>query len=130
MKINTILIIYNISDTIGRFMPTYYRISEKTLEQGVLFRIILCVIVGIFYTIFRFYLINIIVVTIISIVIIVLFSFINGYLSSLCFALAPSKAEKELKGKAASCMSLGWSSGIFLGSLYSLLVTKNLINLT
>lgn len=111
-------------------MPTFYRISEKTLENGVLFRIILCMIVGLFYTLFRFYEIDNILITIISIVIILLFSFINGYLSSLCFALAPSKAEKELKGKAASCMSLGWSSGIFLGSLYSLFVTKSLINLS
>ena len=64
-----------------------------------------------------------------TIVYTMILGFSNGYLTSLSYMYGINIAKKEHKGKAGSTISFFQMFGIFLGSLFSMLIVQNLINL-
>lgn len=59
----------------------------------------------------------------------VLFSFSNGYVSTLCSVKAPGTVSEEKRGQVGGFIGITLTLGIFLGSLCALALTP-LVNLT
>lgn len=121
-KINTILLIFNISDTIGRKLGGKVDISMKNIYMVMFSRVIL--IVSILFNIYgeKTQLLGKYVVYILTILNPALLAISNGIGCSLCFAIAPSQVEKKLAGRAGSCVSFFLVVGLFFGSLSSMSV--------
>lgn len=126
-RFNTILTIFNLFDTIGRFSPNYFKISLSFYEKLVFSRFLLFIFVGVILVLYKFLDMSITLVSIFGIIINSLLGFSNGYLTSITFMNAPNYVETKLKGKASSSISLFLLLGIFIGTLFAASVCQNLI---
>ena len=123
-KINTIIFIYNCFDTIGRKLLSYIKPNKFILYFCSLLRI------GLLFT-FPYIcycenhkLFNDNLISIFSICNVIILAISNGFVNSLCFALAPEQVEGSMKGKAGSSVSLCLSLGIFLGTFGAIYIQK------
>ena len=111
----TVMLIFNIFDTIGRQILSFFKPRKSILYVVALSRIILVITLPLNVFSDRsekfgdrtgngiFLVINMI-----------LLSFTNGLASSLAFALAPEQVENEKKGRASKCVGFFNIFGIFL----------------
>ncbi len=118
---NTIILIFNCFDTIGRYLVSKIKPS-KSLNMIVTFgRSIL-----LFTLVFNYYCQdglewNINVTSILLIINVGLLAATSGIGTTLCFGLAPNEVEDEYKGQAGTSVSFFLILGIFLGSCVAFL---------
>ena len=118
---NSIILIYNSFDTIGRYLVSKVKPS-KTLNMIVTFgRSIL-----LFTLVFNYYCQdglewNITLTSILLIINVGLLAATNGIGTTLCFGLAPNEVEDEYKGQAGTSVSFFLILGIFSGSCVAFL---------
>ena len=112
----TIITIYNVFDTVGRYLVN---IMPKTK----LFNNIICLgrSILLFTLVFNWYCRDVLEVdlTITSILLILnvaILALTNGIGTTLCFGIAPNLVDNEYKGLAGTALSLFLIIGIFLGS--------------
>lgn len=120
MKINTILLIFNCSDTIGRALGGKIAVNMKNIWLVFLTRIFM--LGSVFFNVYgeKHGIIGKYVVYVLTILNPALLAISNGIGSSLCFAIAPTQVEKSLAGRAGSCISFFLVVGLFFGSLASM----------
>ena len=113
---NTIIIIYNIFDTVGRYLV-------RVLPKTKLFNNIVCLgrSVLLFTLLFNFYMqekmkVELTITSSLLILNVALLSLTNGIGTTLCFSIAPNVVEDEWKGLAGTSLSFFLIVGIFLGS--------------
>jgi hypothetical protein len=113
--VNTIIFIYNASDTLGRQLVSYIKKpTKKQLYLLSFLRIIFLVLIpGIPYLKAKLEF-DMSILTCISVS---LMALTNGIANNLCFALAPEQVEGDLKAKAGSSISFFLAVGLFAGSL-------------
>lgn len=116
-SMNTVFIVYNVFDTLGRYLTSCFKTSKILIYIIVLSRIILLVTIPIAFNLrvknvgdngFSNYaiLINS-----------ALLAITNGIGTTLCFAFAPSLVNDEYKGQAGASVSFFTIVGICLGSV-------------
>ena len=118
---NTIILIYNVFDTIGRYLVSKITPTKKLNIIVILSRSIL-----LFTLIFNYYCQkqlewNIIQTSILLIINVGLLAASNGMGTTLCFGLAPNQVEDQYKGQAGTSVSFFLILGIALGSLVGFL---------
>lgn len=118
---NTIILIYNVFDTIGRYLVSKITPTKKLNIIVILSRSIL-----LFTLIFNYYCQkqlewNIIQTSILLIINVGLLAATNGMGTTLCFGLAPNQVEDQYKGQAGTSVSFFLILGIALGSLVGFL---------
>ena len=113
--VNTIIFIYNASDTLGRQLVGYIKKpTKKQLYLLSFLRIIFLVLIpGIPYLKAKLGF-DMSILTCLSVS---LMALTNGIANNLCFALAPEQVEGDLKAKAGSSISFFLAVGLFAGSL-------------
>jgi len=113
--VNTIIFLYNLSDTVGRQLVSYIKKpTKKQLYLLSFLRIIFLVLIpGLPYLKAKLEF-DISILTCLSVS---LMALTNGIANNLCFALAPEQVEGNLKAKAGSSVSFFLSVGLFAGSL-------------
>jgi len=113
--VNTIIFIYNASDTLGRQLVSYIKKpTKKQLYLISFLRIIFLVLIpGIPYLKAKLAF-DMSILTCLSVS---LMALTNGVANNLCFALAPEQVEGDLKAKAGSSISFFLAVGLFAGSL-------------
>lgn len=121
-NINTILIIINTCDTIGRYLVMKVKPSKKLASIVILSRTILIFTIILNYFFQQrdfsigftgtFFLINIIVLAI-----------SNGVGTSLCFGIAPTLVADEYKGQAGASVSFFATLGTFTGTILAFLTS-------
>ena len=113
--VNTIIFLYNLSDTVGRQLVSYIKKpTKKQLYLLSFLRIIFLVLIpGLPYIKAKLEF-DISILTCLSVS---LMALTNGIANNLCFALAPEQVEGNLKAKAGSSVSFFLSVGLFAGSL-------------
>ena len=120
-KTVTILIIYNLTDFFGRYIVLAFKQTKLKTYIISLGRTVL-----VFLLIFNYYCeislkININITSILLIIWVVALGLTDGIGNSLCFGLAPTMVEDELKLQAGSSMSFFTVLGLFLGSCLAFL---------
>jgi hypothetical protein len=115
-QINTVITIYNVFDTVGRYLVGVFKPTKKLNIIVILGRSIL-----LFTLVFNFYCqkalgwdVNI--TTILLFINEALLAATNGMGTTLCFALAPNEVEDEYKGQVGTSISFFLIVGIFLGA--------------
>ena len=112
---NTIVSLYNIFDTIGRSIVSYFQPTKLLIYIVVLSRIILLFILPLnYYFECNNYDINL--TSTILVISVILIAITNGFGSSLLFGIAPTLVPDFIKGKAGSSISFYLMIGIFLGT--------------
>jgi equilibrative nucleoside transporter 1/2/3 len=113
---NTIILIYNVGDTIGRYLV-------RILPNTKTFNYIICFnrTFLLFTLIFNFYCqdgleLDLTLTSILLIVNVLLLALTNGIGTTLCFGIAPNQVEDEYKGVAGTSLSFFLIVGICLGS--------------
>ena len=118
-NINTIGTLFNIFDTIGRSIASYFNPKKNLIYIIVLSRFIFLFLIPLnFY--FQTHNYNIYYTSSFFVFCIILISFTNGLGSSLLFAIAPTLVPENIKGKAGSSISFYLIIGIFLGTICGL----------
>ena len=115
-NINTIILIYNIFDTIGRYLVAKVEPTKRLNLIITLGRSIL-----LFTLIFNHYCqktlnLDINLTSILLILNVGLLAATNGISTTLCFGIAPNQVENEYKGQAGTSLSFFLIVGIFLGA--------------
>ena len=112
----TIITIYNVFDTVGRYLVN---IMPKTK----LFNNIICLgrSILLFTLVFNWYCrdvleIDLTITSILLILNVAILALTNGIGTTLCFGIAPNLVDNEYKGLAGTALSLFLIIGIFLGS--------------
>ena len=112
---NTILIMYNICDTAGRYLVKIMKTTKKITFIVILSRSIL-----IFTIIINFALqkndYSSAATGILTIVNVITFGITNGMGQTLCFGIAPTLVKDEYKGQAGASVSFFTIVGIFIGA--------------
>ena len=124
-NINTILIIINTCDTIGRYLVVKVKPSKKLTAIVILSRTIFIITIILSYYFQQndtnnnkigwtstFFLINIIILAI-----------SNGVGTSLCFGIAPTLVNDEYKGQAGASVSFFATMGTFIGTILAFLTS-------
>ena len=113
---NTIIIIYNVGDTIGRYLV-------KLLPNTKTFNNIICINRSflLFTLVFNFYCqdgleLDLTLTSILLILNVFILAVTNGIGTTLCFGIAPNHVEDEYKGVAGTSLSFFLIVGICLGS--------------
>ena len=113
---NTIIIIYNVGDTIGRYLV-------KLLPNTKTFNNIICINRRflLFTLVFNFYCqdgleLDLTLTSILLILNVFILAVTNGIGTTLCFGIAPNQVEDEYKGVAGTSLSFFLIVGICLGS--------------
>ena len=126
-RVNTIITLFNVFDTIGRKFPEYLPMTKSKVYVLTFLRFIFLftfpLVVGLVDT----YWLSSNVLSSFTIVNMILFAFTNGYLTSTSFSLAPDQVPSELKGKSGSSLSFFLIMGIFSGSMYATLIMQNIV---
>ena len=113
---NTIILIYNVFDTIGRYLVAKVKPSKKLNIIVILGRsFLLFTLVFNHFCLVSFHW-NLNVTSILLIINIALLASTNGIGTTLCFGLAPNEVEDEYKGQAGTSLSFFLIVGIFLGA--------------
>lgn len=125
-NLNTILTIYNVFDTFGRFLVATVKPTKKLTYISCLSRILLIATIFLNYyfeyekdyslTFTSLFLIFNVSTLAIS----------NGIGTTLCFGIAPTLVKEELKGQAGASVSFFLIVGIFIGSCLAFL-TKDML---
>ena len=118
----TILSIYNIFDTIGRY-------SENFLPKNLLSIYIILSLLIIVPFLHTFKNNDSIILNIIILICIAFLGITNGIGTSLILGFAPTLVPDELKGKAGSSVSFYLITGIFLGSCFNFLMNYIITNI-
>ena len=116
-KINTIIFLYNLLDTVGRKLVGYIQKPAKwqlTTVTALRF-LFLCSFPLVIY-LEKYNKLTNNAIGVLSILNTCLMAMTNGIANNLCFSLAPEQVEGELKAKAGSSVSLCLAVGLFLGS--------------
>ena len=121
------LIIYNISDTIGKIFPILYKLPIKSMEKLILFRLFFIVFIGCILSSYKYNNGSHEITSYLGCVFNILFGFSNGYFTTLSFTYAPQLVDDSLKGKAGSFINLSLTFGIFVGSFHSTLIIQKLL---
>ena len=112
---NTIVSLYNIFDTFGRSIVSFFQPTKILIYIVVLSRMILLFILP-----FNYYLecnnYDINLTSTILVISVILIAITNGFGSSLLFGIAPTLVPDFIKGKAGSSISFYLMIGIFLGT--------------
>ena len=113
---NTIILIYNVFDTIGRYLVAKVTPTKKLNTTVILGRSIL-----LFTLVFNFIcqktlLWNVTLTSILLIINVALLAATNGIGTTLTFGIAPNEVENEYKGQAGTSLSFFLILGIFLGA--------------
>lgn len=124
---NTIVFIFNVFDTIGRYGPNYVKISLHQLKIHSFIRLLLFLLFGIIVALQKYGYLTGVISSIISLILMIVLGLSNGYYCSKCFYYAPQLVSDELKGKAASFTSFCLILGIFTGSMFANFLTQILI---
>ena len=113
---NTIIIIYNIGDTLGRYLV-------KLLPQTKTFNSIIIINRSflLFTLVFNWYCqdgleLDLTLTSVLLILNVAILAITNGIGTTLCFGIAPNVVEDEYKGLAGTSLSFFLIVGIFLGS--------------
>ena len=124
-KINTIIFLFNVFDTIAKTLVGYLTPTKGKLYFFSFSRILL--ICSFYYVSYAetFNLLKPEITSYIVLVNVILLSMTGGFVNSLSFALAPGQVQDEWKGKAGSSVSLSLIIGICLGS-FSGIIFNNL----
>ena len=115
LKNNTIITIYNIFDTIGRLLVTFFNPTKKKIYILTLSRIILLIIMP--FDFYYQYNSNSLKTNLIFILCVIFCAITNGLVTSLLFGIAPTLVPINIKGRAGSSISFCLILGIFLGTL-------------
>lgn len=126
-RTNTIIFIFNVSDTIGRKFPQILPLPKSRLALLTFLRMIFLFTFPMVAIFINNTLINENALSILTILNMILFAFSSGYITSTCFSIAPDQVPNELKGKSGSSLSFFLIIGIFTGSLYATFVMQYLI---
>jgi hypothetical protein len=115
-QFNTVITIYNVFDTVGRYLVGIFKPTKSLNISVILGRSIL-----LFTLVFNYYCkdalewdVNI--TTILLFINEALLAATNGMGTTLCFALAPNEVEDEYKGQVGTSISFFLIVGIFLGA--------------
>jgi hypothetical protein len=129
-RINTIIFLYNLFDTIGRKLVGYIKKPAKwQLTTVTILRFLfLCSFPLVIY-LEKYNKLSINIIGVLSILNTCLMAMTNGIANNLCFSLAPEQVEGELKAKAGSSVSLCLAVGLFLGSFLANVIDKFTNNL-
>ena len=129
-RINTIIFLYNLFDTIGRKLVGYIKKPAKwQLTTITILRFLfLCSFPLVIY-LEKYNKLSINIIGVLSILNTCLMAMTNGIANNLCFSLAPEQVEGELKAKAGSSVSLCLAVGLFLGSFLANVIDKFTNNL-
>ena len=124
-KINTIIFLYNLFDTVGRKLVGYIKKPAKwhLISTTVLRFLFLLSFPCVIY-LEKYNKLGINAIGVLSILNTVLMALTNGIANNLCFSLAPEQVEGELKAKAGSSVSLCLAVGLFLGSFLANVIDK------
>ena len=123
-KINTIIFIFNLFDTIGRKLLSYITPNKFILYFFSFIRIGLLISFPYICYCENHKLLNDNLISIFTICNVMILGISNGFLSSMCFALAPEQVEGNMKGKAGSTVSFCLILGIFLGTFGAIYFQK------
>ena len=124
-KINTIIFLYNLFDTVGRKLVGYIKKPAKChLITITIFRFLFFCSFPLVIYLDKYHKLNTNIIGVLSILNTSLMSMTNGLANNLCFALAPEQVEGELKAKAGSSVSFCLAVGLFLGSLLANVIDK------
>lgn len=114
-SINTVITIYNVFDTLGRYLVGKITPTKKINTIVILGRSIL-----LFTLVFNYYCQeagwNRVLTTILLFINEALLAATNGIGTTLCFALAPNEVEDEYKGQVGTSISFYLICGIFIGA--------------
>ena len=116
-SINTIGFIFNIFDTVGRSIASYFNPTKKLIYMVVLSRFIFLFLIPLNYYFHIQKDNNTNFTSSIFVLFLILLSTTNGLGTSLVFAIAPTLVPDYIKGKAGSSVSFYLILGIFLGSI-------------
>jgi hypothetical protein len=118
-NLNTILTIYNCFDTIGRYLVSKVTPTKKLAYFSSIIRVVFLAtfILGNYFQ-DRY---NQIFTSIFIIINITLFALTNGIGTTLCFGIAPTLVNEELKGQAGASVSFFTILGIFIGACFAFL---------
>lgn len=124
-KINTIIFLYNLFDTIGRKLVGYIKKPAKwqLTTTTVLRFIFLCTFPFVVY-LEKYNKLTSGLIGVLSVLNTSIMALTNGVANNLCFSLAPEQVEGELKAKAGSSVSLCLAFGLFLGSFLANVMDK------
>ena len=125
--LNTILLIFNTFDTVGRYLVSAIKPTKRITYITVLTRIILIVTIPLSYY-YDKHVMNHTLVSIFIIINDILLAVTNGIGTTLCFGLAPTLVNNELKAQAGASVSFFIIVGIFLGSTVALFLTGHLLD--
>jgi hypothetical protein len=116
---NTILAIYNVFDTLGRYLVSKINPTKKIAYISILSRTIL-----IFTILFNYYLQKRNKYSTFSSIFLIindsLLALSNGIGTTVCFGIAPTLVKNELKGQAGASVSFFTIFGIFLGAIIAI----------
>ncbi len=115
-QINTVITIYNVFDTVGRYI-----VGKLTPTKKLNFIVIMGRSILLFTLVFNYYCQealewNVNITTIFLFINEALLAATNGMGTTLCFALAPNEVENEYKGQVGTSISFFLIVGIFLGA--------------
>ena len=124
-KINTIIFLYNLFDTVGRKLVGYIKKPTKChlITTTILRFFFLCSFPLVIY-LEKYNILNTTFIGVLSALNTVLMALTNGIANNLCFSLAPEQVQGELKAKAGSSVSLCLAVGLFLGSFLANVMDK------
>ena len=124
-KVNTIIFLYNLFDTIGRKLVGYIKKPAKWhLISTTILRFLFLLSFPFVIYLEKYNKLGTNIIGVLSVLNTVLMALTNGIANNLCFSLAPEQVEGELKAKAGSSVSLCLAVGLFLGSFLANVIDK------
>ena len=124
-KINTIIFLFNLFDTIGRKLVGYIKKPAKwQLISLTIFRFLFFCSFPLVIYLDKYNKLDRNIIGVLSMLNTCLMSMTNGLANNLCFSLAPEQVEGELKAKAGSSVSFCLAVGLFLGSFLANIIDK------
>jgi len=128
LNVNTIFLIFNVFDTIGRYGPNYIEPSKPTTKIMVFFRFLFLFTFSATAISYKTDFLGFFANSYFIIINMALLGLTNGFITSSIFTLgAQNVPDESLKGKAGGTLSFFLIVGIFSGSLLALFVMKNVI---
>ena len=124
-KVNSIIFLFNLSDTIGRKLVILFKDPQLwQLYTISLLRLSFLVFIPYLSYVNKTGLLSSNIISVLNIIAVGLMAASSGMANSLCFSLAPNQVKGALKARAGSCVSFCLSVGLFVGSLLA-----NVINI-
>jgi hypothetical protein len=127
-KVNTIIFIFNVCDTIGRYLPNYITVGKRGYYFLVFSRFIFLITYPLAVFFDKYQIFGDTFVGIYCIINMIVFGLTNGIVSTLSFVLGITACRDELKATAGSSLSFTLICGIFTGTIFATVVMKNIIN--